>query len=154
MKTNMLTEAKNNHNLTVGTRTQLGSYTISKDEIIAFATQWDPLFFHTNEQRAINDGYFGGLIASGVHTIGILQRLSVKGVFQYLDVIGGAGIQDLKFLEPVRPDDVLTGSITVKEFKPESSLNRALVVYAGELSNQHGRRVMVLTMSIYVKISA
>jgi len=133
-----------------GDRTELGNYTISADEIVAFARQWDPQFFHVDEERAQTEGYFGGRIASGIQTLGIFQRLTVDSRDRHWDVIGGAGIEGLQFRKPVRPGDTLTGSTVVKYVKLQPERGRARVDYAGELINQHGERVLALTMSAYI----
>lgn len=138
--------------LSPGVRIQLGSYTISTDDIVKFARQWDPLFFHVDEERATTEGYFGGLIASGVQTLAIYQRLTVESFVQHWDVIGGAGISGLQFLKPVRPGDILTGSAVVKDIELQPDRGRARVDYLGELINQHADPVLVLTMSVYVRM--
>lgn len=135
-----------------GDRTALGSYTLSADEIVAFARQWDPQFFHVDEDRAATDGYFGGLIASGVQTLAVYQRLTVDSLVRHWDVIGGAGIRDLQFRRPVRPGDTLIGTIVVDDVQLQPDRGRALIVYAGELTNQHAQRVLVLTMSAYLRM--
>jgi len=137
-----------------GERTELGSYTLSADDIVDFARQWDPQFFHVDDERAITDGYFGGLIASGVQTLAIYQRLMVESLVRHWEVIGGAGIQDLQFRRPVRPGDTLTGSTTIEDVQSQPARGRALVIYAGELINQHSERVLVLTMSAYLRLRA
>lgn len=131
-------------------RTKLGSYTLSADEIIAFAKQWDPQFFHVDEQRAKIEGYFGGLIASGIQTLGIYQRLTIDSRKRHWDVIGGAGIEDLQFRKPVRPGDTLTGEMVVQAVRLQPERGRALVKFAGKLVNQHDELVLLLTMSAFV----
>ncbi|MEH6560491.1 MAG: MaoC/PaaZ C-terminal domain-containing protein [Marinobacter sp.] len=138
--------------LSPGDRIELCSYTISTDDIVKFACQWDPLFFHVDEERATTEGYFGGLIASGVQTLAIYQRLTVDSFVQHWDVIGGAGISDLQFRKPVRPGDILTGSTVVKNIELQPDRGRARVDCFGELINQHAEPVLVLTMSAYVRM--
>ena len=137
--------------LNIGDRTQLGSYTITLEEIIDFAEKWDPQFIHTDVERAAKEGFFGGIIASGIQTLAIFQRLSVQSIAQSLKVIGGAGIKDLQFRRPVFPGDTLTGTLTLTDIHHEPERNRALMVYAGELMNQDNQRVLVLTISGYIQ---
>lgn len=137
--------------LVIGDRTELGDYVISSDDIITFARQWDPQFFHTDEERAVSEEYFGGIIASGIQTLAIFQRLSIDSLVKNLKVIGGAGIDDLQFRRPVRPGDTLTGSVVIKDIKLQPDQGRALIAYAGELINQNGERVLVLTISAYIQ---
>ena len=135
-----------------GDRTELGSYTLNAGEIVAFASQWDPQFFHVDENRAAREGYFGGLIASGVQTLAVYQRLTVDSLVRSWDVVGGAGIRDLKFLRPARPGDTLTGFTVIEEVQNQPDRCRVRVVYTGELINQNREPVLVLTMSAYLRM--
>ena len=137
----------------VGDRNQLGSYTLTLEDIISFAKQWDPQFFHTDPERAASEGFFGGIIASGIQTMAVFQRLSIQSFSQNIKVIGGAGIKDLQFRRPVYPNDTLTGSLTVTSIQQEPERKRALISYDGELLNQKEERVLVLTISVYVQIN-
>jgi len=136
----------------VGERAKLGSYHVTAEDIVSFARQWDPQFFHVDPDRAAAEGHFGGLIASGVHTLAIYQRLSIDSRVQHWHVIGGAGIRDLQLRRPVRPGDTLTGATVVTDVALQSERCRALVEYAGELTNQHDERVLALTMSAYLRM--
>ena len=74
--------------LAVGQRFELGSYTISEEEIIRFAKQYDPVPIHTDKEAAAT-GPFGGLIASGFNTLAIYQRLIVEAVWtQVAGIVG------------------------------------------------------------------
>lgn len=152
MKPVVPTLALGREGLRSGDRTELGSYTLSTDEIVAFAIQWDPQFFHVDEDRAANEGYFGGLIASGVQTLAVYQRLMVDRLLRHWDVIGGAGIRDLQFLRPVRPGDTLTGFTVIEDIQRQPARHRLRVVSTGELINQNRERVLVLTMSAYLRM--
>ena len=135
----------------VGDRNELGSYTLTLEDIVSFAEKWDPQFFHTDPERAASEGFFGDIIASGIQTLAVFQRLSVQSFSQDIKVIGGAGIKDLQFRRPVYPNDTLTGSLTVTDINFETERKRALVTYAGELVNQHDERVLVLSISVYIQ---
>ncbi|WP_207401713.1 MaoC/PaaZ C-terminal domain-containing protein [Psychrobacter pygoscelis] len=135
----------------VDDRNQLGSYTLTLEDIISFAEQWDPQFFHTDPERAVTEGFFGGIIASGIQTMAVFQRLSVQSFSQNVKVIGGAGIKDLQFRHPVYPGDTLTGSLTVTDVHHDSERHRTLVTYAGELINQKEEKVLVLFISVYIQ---
>lgn len=111
-----------------------------------------PQFFHIDEERANSEGHFGGLIASGVHTLAVYQRLSIQSRTQHWHVIGGAGIRDLQFRRPVRPSDTLTGVSVVENVRLAPGRARALVEYSGELTNQDGERTPVLTMAAYLQM--
>lgn len=126
--------------LRIGIDIDLGSHAVSEEEIIGFASVWDAQVFHT-DRVAAGATVFGGLIASGLHTVSIFQRLSVTAVLQRYDVIAGKEIRRLRFLAPVRPGDVLTGVLQVVSTTSDHR-GRALVVTTGQLTNQDGRTVM------------
>ena len=151
MTTNMITDDIKIEGLNIGDRTHLGSYTITLDDIIDFAEKWDPQFIHTDVERAAKEGFFGGIIASGIQTLAIFQRLSVQSIAQSLKVIGGTGIKDLQFRRPVFPGVTLAGFITLTDIHYEPERNRALMSYTGELMNQDNHRVLVLTISGYIQ---
>ena len=124
----------------------LGSHHVSKQEIVDFAQQWDPQGFHVDEDIA-KDGYFGELIASGIHTLGNLQRLLVTERFDYWAVIAGKAIDQLTFDKPVFPGDTLTGEVTVKTISLDSR-NRGHLQLFSTLHNQHGDVVMTSSMQL------
>lgn len=129
---------------------QLGSYTVTEGDIVDYATQWDPQFFHIDSERAAREGAFGGLIASGIHTTAIYQRLEVTSRTEPWNVIGGAGVEQLRFRRPVRPGDVLTGTSTLTERRLDPDRRRGLLTFAGELTNQAGASVLTMTLSAYL----
>lgn len=128
--------------LPVGQSVDLGSHFVSEAEIMRFASEWDSQYFHTDLEAA-RGSHFGGLIASGLHTLSIFQRLSVLGVLNHYDVIAGKEVSSLRFLHPVRPGDVLTGTLHVDSLAHDGR-GRALVCTSGALTNQDG--IMVLSV--------
>jgi acyl dehydratase len=80
----------------------LGRRTLSRDEIVAFARSWDPQPFHLDEQAAAASIY-GGLIASGWHTVCAFMRLFADGLLNRAAAMGSPGIDELRWLKPVRP---------------------------------------------------
>ena len=83
-----------------GERFELGRRTLTREEIIAFATEWDPQAFHTGER----DSAFGeGVIASGVHTIAVWMRMFVDSLLRDTAVIAGKEVERMRMLRPVRP---------------------------------------------------
>lgn len=85
---------------------ELGSRAVTEEEIVEFARQYDPLPFHTDPDAA-EESMFGGLIASGLHTISITFRL-MGDVFSAESFMGARGWNDVRFLAPVRPGDTLS----------------------------------------------
>jgi acyl dehydratase len=127
---------------TVGETIELGSYTIGRDEIVAFAAQWDPQPFHLDEAAA-RETPFGGLIASGWHTTVIFMRLLVEGLLNSAASLGSPGLDELRWLKPVRPGDTLRPRVTVLEATPSArNPNRGTVRWVGETFNQDGDVVM------------
>lgn len=126
----------------VGVEIACGSYKVTETEIVEFASAWDPQYFHTDHEAAVESD-FRGLIASGVHTTAIFQRLAATQVYTKYDVIAGKEITKLRFLRPVRAGDVLTGTVVVRSIEPDRP-GRCLVTILGELRNQHGRAVLQL----------
>lgn len=151
MKTEITERDMYAEDMRLGDSWDLGTYSVSEEEIVAFASQWDPQFFHVDAERSRTEGQFQGLIASGVQTLAIYQRLSVTSRVGTWHVIAGVGIRDLRFRRPVRPGDALTGSTSVEEVQFQTERRRALVTYGGELVNQAGEPVLTLTMSAYVE---
>lgn len=138
--------------LSIGVTWPLGEYEVTTEAIVDFASEWDPQFFHTDPRRAAQEGALGGLIASGIHTFAIYQRLEIACRTQQWHVIGGTGVKDLRLRRPVRPDDVLTGRTTVSDTHLDADRGRGLLSFAGELTNQRGEVVMTLTLSAYLKM--
>lgn len=128
----------------IGVDLPTGAYTLTAEEIVDFASTWDPQFFHVDADAAA-DGYFGELIASGIHTLAVYQRLAVEAHFARWNIIAGRGISDLSFLVPVRAGDRLTGRLVVDSIERRSR-GRASLQIRGQLANQHGQVVMQLTM--------
>lgn len=134
--------------LVVGQVIDLGSYVTTSEEIIAFATQWDPQPFHTDPVAAAS-GYFGGVIASGVHTLSIFQRLSVLGAYRHWDIVAGRAIRNFELLRPVRPGNELHGTLTVAGITYNRP-DRALVLKQGQLTID-GVVAMTVEVDAYVR---
>jgi acyl dehydratase len=100
---------------TAGEVIELGSRTVSAEEIIAFARQFDPQYFHIDPERA-RAGPFGGLVASGWHTTAIFMRLTVDHFINGMaESMGSPGVDGIRWLKPVRPGDTLHALIEVVE---------------------------------------
>ncbi|TKR26227.1 MaoC family dehydratase [Natronomonas salsuginis] len=109
--------------LSIGDRYEVGEYTVAKDEIIAFAEQFDPQPFHTDEEAA-KDSVFGELVASGLHTLCLSVRLFVAEFVNREDGLanmGGLGMDDLRWHAPVRPGETLRVEVEVAEKNPSES---------------------------------
>ncbi|NNM47057.1 MaoC/PaaZ C-terminal domain-containing protein [Knoellia koreensis] len=133
----------------VGQEIECGSYQVTEDEIVEFASAWDPQYFHVDPDLAAHSD-FGGLIASGLHTASIFQRLAATGMYQRYDVVAGKEIHGMRFLRPVRAGDVLTCTVTIQS-RELAGAGRCLVTIAGGLRNQHGRPVLELHVDSLVR---
>jgi len=123
---------------------ELGSRTITKEAIVAFATEFDPQAFHVDEEAAKRTIY-GGLLASGWHTGSLLMRLLYEGLLKGTVSLGSPGIDELRWLRPVRPGDTLSARMTVTESIPSRSKpDRGIIRSVLEMRNQHGEVVLTL----------
>jgi len=123
---------------------ELGSRTVTEADIIAFAREWDPQPFHTDPEAAA-ESVFGGLIASGWHTGAMWMRLYVDSLLGGPASQGSPGIEELRWLAPVRPGDTLHGRLTVLETRPsERRPGRGTVRIRGEMVNQEAVTVLSL----------
>lgn len=111
----------------VGETERFGSYEVTRDEIVAFAERWDPQPFHMDEEAA-QDSMFGGLVASGWHTACICMRLVVDEFLEDAASMGSPGVDELRWLEPVRPGDVLSARVEVLDKRPSEGLPGAGIV--------------------------
>jgi acyl dehydratase len=102
--------------LSIGQRFETMSYKVSKEEIIVFASQFDPQYMHIDEEKA-KESRFKGIIASGLHTLSLSFKLWVETGILGEDVIAGTGVNNLKFTKPVFPDDVLYVTTEVIELE-------------------------------------
>ena len=128
----------------VGQVIELGSRTVSKDEIIAFARKFDPQPFHIDEAAAERSIY-GGLIASGMHTCSIFMRLLYDGLLSRAASMGSPGQDELRWIKPVRPGDTLSARGLVEELIPSRSKpDRGLIRTTYEVFNQDGDKVMMV----------
>jgi acyl dehydratase len=124
-----------------GQVTELGEIAVSEEEIVAFARRYDPQPFHVDREAGARSIY-GGLIASGWHTASLFMGLLVRGALQDVASLGSGGLDELRWLKPVRPGDKLRGRFTVLSIKPsEKRPDRGTIVGLGELFNQDGERV-------------
>ena len=116
--------------------------TLSKPEIVEFASRFDPQYFHVDEAAAERSP-FGGLIASGWHTVGIAMRLICDAYLGEAASLGSPGVKEIRWLKPVRPGDRLKLKMTVLEAKiSRSKPDRGTVLHRWEVFNQHGEMVM------------
>ena len=139
----------------VGDVVELGSCSVSREEIIEFARRYDPQPFHVDEEAA-KHSIFGGLIASGWHTASMFMRLFVDGLIAGGASLGSPGVDEIRWLKPVRPGDTLTARAIVLETVPSRSKpDRGHIRVRYELFNQRGEQAMtMISRSIYRRRAA
>ena len=126
----------------VGETVVLGERSLSKDEIIAFANEFDPQPFHVDEQAA-KESIYGGLIASGWHTCAIAMRMMCDAYLLESASLGSPGVDQVRWLKPVRPGDRLRAQRTILESRSSSSRPELGIVKAlWEVFNQRGEKVL------------
>ena len=141
--------------LPTGTVMDLGSYEVTKEEILEFARKYDPQPFHVDEEAA-KDSIFGGLIASGWHTCSMMMRLLVDGLLRRAASLGSPGVDQVRWLKPVRPGDTLEAKMEVVESRASKSKpDRGLIRSRWEVRNQDGELVMTMEgMGMYRRRSS
>jgi acyl dehydratase len=124
-----------------GQEIDLGTCSVTEEEIIAFATQFDPQPFHVDKEAAAHSIY-GGVIASGWHTCSMMMRLVVDGLMADASSMGSPGIDDVRWLLPVRGGDTLrVRYVTTKVKASASKPDRGLVWSKWVATNQRGEDV-------------
>jgi acyl dehydratase len=127
-----------------------GRHRVDKEQIIAFARQFDPQPFHTDEDAA-RQSPFGGLAASGWHTAGMTMRLMLDGEFKPAGGILGVGFDDLSWPRPVRPGDELHAISEILDVRPSKSKpDRGMIRVRTTTFNQNNEPVMVFTGNLLV----
>ena len=130
--------------LSAGKIIQAGPRSVTAAEIIDFAKRYDPQWFHTDPDLAAR-GRWRGLIASGWHGCAIAMELAVGAVLQDSESFGSPGVENIKWLEPIRPDDALTLRVEVLESRTSSSGGTGILRSRWGLWNQAGKQVLELT---------
>ena len=126
----------------VGETVVMGSHTFTESEIIEFARQFDPQPFHVDPEAA-KQSAFGGLIASGWHTCAVCMRLNCETYINRTRSLGSPGLDNIRWLKPVRPGDTLSLRVKVLEVTPSRSKpDRGSARFEYELRNHRGEEVM------------
>jgi acyl dehydratase len=128
----------------IGEVTEIGPIGVSEEEIVEFASRYDPQPFHIDAEEA-KSSPFGGLIASGWHTTALFMGMFVRGILLDSASLGSPGVEEIRWTAPVRPGDRLTGRVTVTDAQPsQTNPGRGTVFTTSEVFNQDGERVMTL----------
>jgi acyl dehydratase len=123
---------------------RFGTIEVDPDELIAFAKRFDPQTMHTDPEAAKNTP-FGGIIASGWHTAGLMMRLYVENYLTHAASLASPGLDELRWLKPVRPGDTLSVRVTVLKAVPSKSKpDRGAITSFIEVINQANEIVMTI----------
>jgi acyl dehydratase len=133
---------------TPGMMIEHGPRRVTREEIVAFAAEFDPQPMHLDEEAARNS-ILGGLAASGWHTCCLLMRMACDGFVLDSSSMGAPGVDEVKWLKPLRPGTHITLRTTVLETRtsknrPEMGLVKALM----EVLDDEGGQIMTLTTSM------
>ncbi len=124
-----------------GQEIAVGSRSVSEEEIIAFATQFDPQPFHIDHDAAAASP-FGGVIASGWHTCSMMMRLVVDGLMAHASSMGSPGLEQVRWILPVRAGDTITVTYVTTAVKASTSRpDRGVVWSRWQAVNQKGELV-------------
>jgi acyl dehydratase len=128
-----------------GDKFTTGSATLTEKQIVEFAKQYDPQPFHI-DPAAAKDSIFGGIIASGFQTLLLGFRLIIDSGVLKVASMGSPGMDELRWLKPVRPGDTLSVKIEVKEVRPsQSKPDRGIARMSYRYVNQRGEDVLTVT---------
>jgi acyl dehydratase len=129
----------------VGERIAVGTVGVDRDEIIEFASRYDPQPFHVDEEAA-KQSIYGGLIASGWHSCALIMRLICDSYMLEAASLGSPGVENVRWPKPVRPGDTLTAYRTTEESRESRSRPEAGIVKTlWEVENQNGELVMTMS---------
>lgn len=121
-----------------GMRFETGSVTLTEDDIIGFASGYDPQYFHLDPEAAKHSA-FGGHIASGLQTLCVTLRLFFDMNLWPAAIIGSPGMNEIRWLKPVRPGDTLSSTFVFTDVRHSSSKpDRGIATTFHETRNQHG----------------
>ncbi|MBC7416144.1 MAG: MaoC family dehydratase [Herminiimonas sp.] len=127
--------------MVVGETRQVGTRTVTEAEILAFATEFDPQPFHV-DQAAAEQSIYGGIIASGWHTCSMMMRVMVDNFLKDAASLGSPGVDEVRWLKPVRAGDTLSISTTATSATPSTSKpDRGVIATEWRAINQRGELV-------------
>ncbi|MDZ7689399.1 MAG: MaoC family dehydratase [Halobacteriales archaeon] len=133
-----------------GETKQLGSFSLTEDEIVEFAEKFDPLWLHVDKERIEKESPFGGIIASGWHSLMSCHRLLVKGDDEEIAALGSPGVEEVSWKLPVYPGDEITVTSTVVDKRVSEKIpDRGLVKVEVVGENDDGNEVLSYLSKMY-----
>lgn len=135
-----------------GLEREFGEIEVTEAEVIAFGRRYDPQPFHVDPEAA-KSSMFGTLVASGWQTAALMMRLIVDHYLSPVASLGSPGVDELRWLRPVRPGDTLrVRGTVVSARRSRSKPDRGIVQARFEVFNQHGEIVMTSIAMILLKV--
>jgi len=131
---------------TPGREYEFGSISVSEGDIIEFARKFDPQDFHVDAEKA-KTSQFGGLVASGWHTLSLCMRLYVDHYLSHVASLASPGVDEIRWPNPMRPGDTLRIRVTILEARPSRSKpDRGIVRATVETINQKDELVLSMVV--------
>ena len=128
----------------VGMAVEIAGPTLTRESILEYARRYDPQPFHTDEAAA-KASIYGGLIASGWQTVSLVMRMICDAYLLEAASLGSPGVNEVRWLKPVRPGDTIKLRMTVLESKPSTSKpDRGTVLHRWEVFNQKDELVLAM----------
>ena len=126
----------------VGMAVEIAGPTLTRESILEYARRYDPQPFHVDEEAA-KQSVYGGLIASGWHTVSLAMRMICDAYLLDAASLGSPGVNEVRWLKPVRPGDSIRLRMTVLEARPSASKpDRGTVLHRWEVFNQKDELVL------------
>lgn len=123
----------------------LGPRRVTREEIIAFASEFDPQPMHLDDAAGRNSLLGGGLSGSGWHMCALAMRMQVDGYLNNAKSLGGLGVEEVRWLAPLRPDDLVTLEVHVDRIRPSKSRpGTGIIHFRSEMFNAGKQRLMTI----------
>lgn len=136
----------------INQRIPFDRYTVTEAEIVEFAKRYDPQVFHVDGSHSLT-AELGGIMASGWHTTAIFMRLAVDAYLGNAAVLTSPGVDELRWLAPVRVGDVISGEATVEQARLSvSKPDRGILTTSVRLWNQEKVDVLKMTTHAFVRV--
>lgn len=138
--------------LSPGQKLSFGDYHVTREEIIDFASRYDPQPFHLDDEAAAANPLLGKLCASGMHTMSMSHLLQMRGFAKVgINPLAGAGMDELRLYRPVFPGDTIHSEIEITQTREiRSKADRGLLDYLTTVLNQHGEKVMTYRSTLFM----
>lgn len=151
MTNSVTADRRHFEDLVIGEVINLGSTRVSKEMIITFAREFDPLPFHIDE-KAARASLLGGLASSGWQTGALSLRMLVDNFLSKIASCGGLGFRDLKWKTPVMVGDTIGGTVTIAELRRSASHPQwGIVTLDFDIRNQKRKSVMTMRLANLVE---